>query len=258
LSKLPLHSDSLQSLKGVGPKVLERLNKLGLRCIQDILFHLPYRYEDRTQVVFIGSLRQGVCALVEGVVDHAQVAYSRKGKSRRMLLVHLSDGTGSILLRFFYFNKQQQQALVTGARLRCFGDVRLGGGSLEIVHPEYTQIKQHENLALKDALTPVYHTIDGVSQVLLRRLSQQCLAREHQYYSLKDALHYVHRPPPEADLKQMFEGRHASQVRLIFEELLAQHLSLQALRNKNRQKTAEKLNSNNHLIFQFLKSLPFE
>jgi len=275
LSRLLLHTDSLQHLKGVGPKVLERLNKLGLHCIQDVLFHLPYRYEDRTQVISIGALKQGVSALIEGEIDHAEVAFTRKGKSRRMLLVHLSDGTGSLLLRFFYFNKQQQQALVAGVKLRCFGEVRSGVASLEIVHPEYTQLRQDEFVPVIEALTPVYHTIDGVSQILLRRLSEQCLAllnndqllpeylsedffSTHQYYSLKDALHYVHRPPAKADLKQLFEGRHVSQIRLIFEELLAQHLSLQVLRHKNRQRAAGKLNSDNHLLFQFIKSLPFE
>ncbi len=271
----PLHTDSLDCLKGVGPRVLERLNKLGLNCIQDVLFHLPYRYEDRTQIIPIGSLRPATSALIEGEINHAEVTFTRKGKSRRMLLVHMSDGTGSLLLRFFYFNKQQQQALVAGSRLRCFGDVRSGPSSLEIVHPEYSQLNPGETLPVKQALTPVYHTVDGVSQTLLRRLSEQCLAlldndqllseylsesffKKHKYYLLKDALRYVHRPPPDADLNLMFNAQHISQIRLIFEELLAQHLSLQTLRNKARNKTARKLNSDNHLLFKFLKSLPFK
>jgi len=275
LAKLLTYSDSLENLKGVGPKVLERLSKLGLCSIQDALFHLPFRYEDRTRVIAIGALRQGMSALIEGTIDHAEVAFTRKGKSRRMLLVHLSDATGSLLLRFFYFNKQQQQALVSGVKLRCFGDVRLSSSKLEIVHPEYTQVQQNADATVAEALTPVYHTIDGVSQILLRRLSEQCLAllsnkdfipeylseiffRHHPYYSLADALYYVHRPPADADLSALLEGRHASQVRLIFEELMAQHLSLQSLRNKNRRRPAEKLISENHLLYQFIKSLPFE
>lgn len=268
------HSDSLIQLKGVGPKVLERLNKLGLKCIQDVLFHLPYRYEDRTHIVPVGSLRQGQSSLFEGTIDYVETAFTRKGKRRRMLLVHLSDGTGSILLRYFYFNKQQQQALVAGVRLRCFGDVRFGSSSLEIVHPEYSIINQTVVTPVEEVLTPVYHTTDGVSQTLLRRISGQCLEllndnllpdylssnlfHQNEYYSLSDALRYVHRPPVGADINLLFEAQHASQIRLIFEELLAQHLSLQTLRARNRKHSAEKLSSDNHLLYQFIKSLPFE
>jgi len=269
------YSSSLIQLKGVGPKVLERLSKLGLSTIEDVLFHLPFRYEDRTRVVCIGSLRHGQSALIEATVDYASVAFTRKGKSRRMLLVHVTDGTGSILLRFFYFNKQQQEALVAGSRLRFFGDVRFGASSLEIVHPEYSQIINDASAGLEKTLTPVYHTTDGVSQFLLRRLSEQCLELlnkedvlpdflpkqifdQENYYSLADAIKYVHRPPVNANINELFEAQHASQLRLIFEELLAQHLSLQSLREKNRKHTAVSLQSNNHLLFQFVKSLPFE
>jgi len=269
------HTDSLTCLKGVGPKVLERLSKLGLSTIQDVLFHLPYRYEDRTRVVPIGALRQGQSSLIEGTIDYASVAFTRKGKSRRMLLVHLSDGTGNILLRFFYFNKQQQQNLVAGTRLRCFGDVRYGASSLEIVHPEYSQLNSEEVVPVAETLTPVYHTTDGVSQILLRRLSEQCLEllasdnvlpdylpekifEKDNYYSLVDALQYVHRPPTNANVNDLMEGQHAAQVRLIFEELLSQHLSLQTLRAKNRKHKAVKLNSDNHLLYEFTKTLPFK
>ncbi len=273
-------SSDLTQLKGVGPKVQEKLSRLGLNTIQDILFHLPFRYEDRTRVVPIRMLRHGQSALIEATIDNVKIGFTRKGKSRRMLIVKVSDISGSLTLRFFYFNKSQQQALVEGVKLRCFGDVRFGVSSLEIVHPEYTQITEDTPLAKEDALTPVYHTIDGVSQILLRRLSAQCLAlltqdkvladylhakflpgewfQQETLYSLESAIKYVHRPPPDANVKQLFEASHHAQLRLIFEELLAQHLSLQALRNKNRKYAAANLQSNNHLLYQFIKSLPFE
>jgi len=269
------HSSSLINLKGVGPKVQDKLSKLGLNTIQDILFYLPYRYEDRTQVIPVAALRHGQSSLIEVTIDSASIAFSRKGKSRRMLLVQVSDVTGSLMLRFFYFNKQQQEMLIEGAKLRCFGDVRYGASSLEIVHPEYSLINDTNNAEMEDSLTPVYHTTDGVSQILLRRLSAQCLEflnnesllpdylnetlfEQDEYYSLSDALRYVHRPPTGANMNQLFEAQHASQLRLIFEELIAQHLSLQALREKNRHRTASKLQSDNHLLFKFIKSLPFE
>ena len=269
------HSSDLTQLKGVGPKVQERLSKLGLNSVQDILFHLPYRYEDRTRVVAIGTVRHGQSVLIEATIDYVKVAFTRKGKSRRMLLVHVTDGTGSLLLRFFYFNKQQQQKLVEGIKLRCFGDVRFGASSLEMVHPEYVQINEHTPVHMEESLTPVYHTTDGVSQFLLRRLTDQCLEllnketyladyltpdilKLKNYYSLADALKYVHRPPARANVNELFEAKHASQLRLIFEELLAQHLSLQVLREKNRKLSAACLQSDNHLLYQFIKSLPFD
>jgi ATP-dependent DNA helicase RecG len=268
------HTDSLLKLKGVGPRVAEKLVKLGLHNIQDVLFNLPYRYEDRSRIVSIGTLRQGQSALIEGVINYADTGFTRSGKRRRMLLVHLSDGTGSILLRFFYFNKQQQQNLQAGKRVRCFGDVRFGASSLEIVHPEYSLLTEQTNAEIEACLTPVYHTTDGVSQVLLRRLSEQCLAllnndlledylppalrAETQAYSLSEAIRYVHRPPVDADLNQLLEGSHPAQARLVFEELLAHHLSLQTLRVNARQQPAAKLLTDNHLLYQFIKSLPFE
>jgi len=270
-----MHSSGLLQLKGVGPKVLERLSKLGLQTVEDVLFHLPFRYEDRTQVVPIGSLRHGQSALIEASVDYASVAFTRKGKSRRMLLVHVTDGTGSLLLRFFYFNKQQQDALVAGSKHRFFGEVRYGASALEIVHPEYTAINDNAPAPMEQSLTPVYHTTDGVSQFLLRRLSSQCLEllnksevlpeylnrdtfQQDDYFSLAGAIKYVHRPPANANTQELFEGQHAAQLRLIFEELLAHHLSLQSLREKNRKHRAAKLQSENHLLYQFIKSLPFE
>jgi len=269
------HDYDLLQLKGVGPKVAEKLSKIGLNTIQDVLFHLPFRYEDRTRVVPIGSLHQGQSALIEGEIDYADISFTRSGKRRRVLLVHLTDGTGSVVLRFFYFNKQQQQALCAGAKLRCFGDARLGKSSLEMVHPEYTQISEQFSPVQDNSLTPVYHTTDGVSQILLRRLSSQCLELldaasllpdylssnkflGEEDYTLADAIRYVHRPPKGANLNELLNAQHASQTRLIFEELLAHHLSLQILRAKNRQHPAAKLESENHLLYKFIKSLPFE
>jgi len=164
------HSSHLTQLKGVGPKVQEKLSKLGLNVVQDVLFHLPYRYEDRTHIISIAALRHGQSALIEGTIESANIAFTRKGKSRRMLIVQLADASGSVTLRFFYFNRQQQGALVVGTKLRCFGDVRYGVSSLEIVHPEYSTITSQTTAPIEKSLTPVYHTVDGVSQILLRRL----------------------------------------------------------------------------------------
>jgi len=115
---------SVNVLKGVGPAVAEKLKKLEIYNIQDVLFHLPMRYEDRTKITPLGALQFGQQALIEGVIDHSEVKFG--GKGRRSLLCHLSDNTGAIVLRFFHFNKAQQANLSVGKRLRCFGETRRG------------------------------------------------------------------------------------------------------------------------------------
>jgi len=262
-------------LKGVGPRVAEHLKKININNVEDVLFHLPYRYEDRSRVVAIGALRPGQASVIEGIIDHAEVAFTRRGKSRRMLLCHISDGTGSILLRFFHFNKIQQNKLIKGCRLRCFGEARFGASSLEIIHPEYEQLLSDEPNKTQDYLTPVYPTTEGVHQALLRRISDQVLSlinnenilqelipedlsKSFNLYSLKKALNYVHRPPTNADLGLLSDGLHASQQRLAFEELLAQHLSLQKVRQQTRRYESYPLQSKVDLIEKFVVALPFE
>ncbi|HXG28934.1 MAG TPA: OB-fold nucleic acid binding domain-containing protein, partial [Nevskiales bacterium] len=140
-------------LRGVGPAVAERLKALGLDTLQDLLFHLPLRYEDRTHLTALAQLRPGQSALVAARVERAEVRYA----GRRMLLVSASDGTGRIWLRFFHFSAEQQRRLqLPGQWLRAYGEVRVGKQGLEIVHPEY-QLVADEAAArtVVPALTPV-------------------------------------------------------------------------------------------------------
>ncbi|MDQ1363407.1 MAG: ATP-dependent helicase RecG, partial [Pseudomonadota bacterium] len=257
-------------LKGVGASVAEKLNKLGIFSVQDVLFHLPYRYEDRTRVAAIGSLQHGDAISIKGRIDYVDVAFSRRGHSRRMLLCHVSDGTGSLLLRFFHFNKQQQEALQPGRFIRCFGEARVGTNTLEMVHPEYRLSDTETGDVVEETLTPVYPAGDGVQQTLLRRLTQQALNLLQQKnilpdylpeylhaFSLNDALQTVHRPPADADVDLLMTGMHPAQQRLAFEELLAQHLGLQLLRKQTRQHSAWPLNAENVLYKKFIHSLPY-
>ena len=127
-------------LKRVGPKLAERLHKLGIDTVADLLFHLPARYQDRSRLRALADLRDGDEALVEGVVTDAQIAHGR----RRSLKVWLRDGQadpaaaggGGVLLRFFHFSRAQAEGMRPGAHLRCFGQVRQGPQTLEMVHPE--------------------------------------------------------------------------------------------------------------------------
>ncbi|HXQ63378.1 MAG TPA: hypothetical protein VN787_00875, partial [Steroidobacteraceae bacterium] len=140
------------ALKGVGESLAAKLAKLGIETVQDLLFLLPLRYEDRTRIVPIGTLRPGERAVVEGGIELAEVAFRR----RRQLLVRISDGSGFLTLRFFYFTGAQQAQLQRGVRLRCYGEARRGTLGLEIVHPEYRRAEGPDAQRTEDSLTPVY------------------------------------------------------------------------------------------------------
>jgi len=255
-------------LRGVGPALAEKLAKLGVRQVQDLLFVLPMRYEDRTQVLPIGGLRPGTRTVVEGEVQLTEVVYRR----RRQLLCRISDGTGSLTLRFFYFSGAQQAGLARGTRIRCFGEVRRGPLGLEIVHPEYRRLGA-EAAPLEEVLTPIYPTTEGVPQPRLRSLIEIALREAEasgvrdwipasmleklELPSLIDALTMMHRPPRDAHLPELLSGRHPAQRRLAFEELLAHQLTLRRLREKVKGDPAPPLRAGGTLQKRFLQSLPF-
>ncbi len=263
-------SDPVTSLNGVGPGLQQKLSKLGIEIIQDVLFHLPYRYIDRTRITPIGSLRPGHDAYIQGEIELSQIRYGK----RRSLLCRVTDGTGAVMLRFFYFSKSQEKGLQRGKTIRCYGQVRRGPNSLEIVHPEYRHI-ENMDVALDEQLTPVYPSTEGLQQTRLRKLSDQALLAlktdtkglvellPDEVLSLQnlpklaDALEFVHRPPPDADIPLLIENKHPAQQRLAYEELLAHQLSLLELRDELRAEVAPAFSCSKKLIPAFLKQLPF-
>jgi ATP-dependent DNA helicase RecG len=265
----PLDERPVTSLRGVGTALAATLERLGLHTVQDVLFHLPLRYEDRTRVVPIGTLRAGDRAVVEGEVQLAEVVYRR----RRALLCRIADGSGFLTLRFFYFSAAQQEALVRGARLRCFGEARPGPAGLEIVHPEYRRVTPGTPSPAEEGLTPVYPTTEGVQQGRMRMLTALALAQLPGgglrdwvtpevlgmvgLPSLEAALAYVHRPPPQADLEALNAARHPAQRRLAFEELLAHQISLRQLRQAADLDDAWPLAPRAGLVERCLERLPF-
>jgi len=270
LNSKPLAQISVSTLKGVGPKGAERLAKLGILSLQDLLFHLPLRYQDRTRITPIGSLSQSDQVVIEGEVELSDIRFGR----RRSLLVQVADGTGAIMLRFFHFSSAQRATLGRGVRLRCFGEIRKGPSSFEMVHPEYQLITDTKSQKLEAELTPIYPTTEGMHQLTWRTLTQQVidqlaaspetladllpLEQQHTRPSLAEALYYLHRPPPDAPLAQLFEGQHPAQQRLIFEELTAHQISLRQLRQQQQQVPAPPLKSSGKRQQQLLNNLPFK
>jgi ATP-dependent DNA helicase RecG len=220
-------------------------------------------------VVPIGTLRAGDRAVVEGEVQLAEVVFRR----RRALLCRIADGSGSLTLRFFHFSAAQQESLARGTRIRCFGEARPGPAGLEIVHPEYRKILPGATEAAGDSLTPVYPTTEGVQQGRMRALTTLALAQLPDgglrdwvtpdvlgmvgLPSLEAALRYVHRPPPDADIEALNDGRHQAQRRLAFEELLAHQLSLRLLRQAADRDDAWPLPRRSDLVDHCLARLPF-
>jgi ATP-dependent DNA helicase RecG len=258
-------------LKGVGPRNAQRLQRLGISSVQDLLFHLPLHYQDRTRIAPLGGLRPGDQAVVEGTVEHAEVRIGR----RRSLLARIADGTGFLVLRFFHFSAAQQSTLAAGTRLRCFGEVRMGPSSLEMVHPEYRRVGPDEPPSGEASLTPIYPTTEGMHQLTWRDLTDKALGLLDGDEALTDwlpadllsglglpglveAVRFLHRPPPDARLDRLAAGRHPAQQRLAFEELLAHQLSLRRLRHEHRRVPAPRLVGDGALRRALEGTLPFE
>ncbi|MGC9492307.1 ATP-dependent DNA helicase RecG [Vibrio genomosp. F10] len=262
LSAIPL-----TSLSGVGAKVSEKLEKVGLNTVQDLLFHLPYRYEDRTRVYPIAKLHAGLWAAVQGKVMSVDTIFGK----RKMLAVKISDGNGTITLRFFNFTAGIKNNFSEGKWVHAYGEIKRGGMGLEIIHPDFKFSSPEQSPDTEQTLTPVYPTTDGLRQLTLRNITDQALALldkaavqellpaglyDHQQ-TLAQALHTIHRPPPTIDLEQFDEGKHPAQLRLIIEELLAQNLSMLAVRSKGQQDHAIALPAVDTLKKQLLEQLPF-
>ncbi|PKG64411.1 MULTISPECIES: ATP-dependent DNA helicase RecG [Pseudoalteromonas] len=267
MSKPSLNQYPITELKGVGPKMAERLLKLGILTVQDMLFHLPLRYEDRTRLYAINELSLHSHVSVEATIETSQITFGK----RRMLVCQINDGTGRLTLRFFNFTAAQKNAFSAGKIIRCFGEVRRGRVGFEMSHPEYSISDTSNEQPVATTLTPVYSTTEGLKQLSIRALSEQAIDLLNKYsveelmpsqwqpsnMPLSDALLLLHRPPNDVDVTALEQGTHPAQQRLVFEELLAQNLSLLKVREQGQQVKAVALNPVNTLESQFLEQLPF-
>lgn len=255
-------------LKGAGPKVAERLGKLGIETVEELLFHLPFRYEDRTRIVPIGSLRPEQPAVIEGEVLLCDITFGK----RRSLLCKISDNTGTVSLRFYHFSAAQKNNLERGAKIRVYGEARVGASGLEFYHPEY-QVAWSSLPPLEKALTPVYPTTEGVSQLLLRKMMREALTalkqqpprdllpesvlQQQGLPSLQLALQKLHAPLPDDPVDLLLAGEHPSVRRLVVEEMIAHQLGMLSRRAGQRAHDAPIFNTDG-LRRALLDSLPFK
>ena len=249
---------------GVGSQLAARLVRLDIRRPDDVLLHLPLRYEDETRLSAIAACREGAPALVEGEVVSCEVSL----RGRRQLIARVRDDSGTLVARWLNFYPSQQRQLEPGRRVRLFGEVRGGFFGDEMIHPRVRTVEAGE--ALPDALTPVYPTTAGLAQSALRRLAQSALAdfqdeellpaavqAELGLPSFAEALGMLHRPPPGVALDALEDRTHPAWRRIKFEELLVQQLSLRRAYNARRARNAPKLPARGRLTAALLERLPF-
>lgn len=255
----------LIDLKGVGPALVSKLQKLKVHNQYDLLFLLPIRYEDKTSLHKISALVAGEKALIQGFVVLTTVVY----RGRRMLISQLSDDTGIITLRFFHFSKQQARRLAKNTVVRCFGQTRKTASGLEMIHPEYQIINPENPAPLEAGLTPIYPTTEGLQQGRLRKIVRAALeqqidtieellpasiVKELGLVPLTESLREIHQPSQ----KNIVNGHQSlARKRLIIEELLANQLALKRLKRHTKKEPAMAL-ANRLLKESLIKNLPFK
>jgi ATP-dependent DNA helicase RecG len=254
----------------------DQLARLGLVRDQELVLHLPLRYEDHTRIVPLAALRAGELQQAEGTVVNTDIQY----RPRRQLVCLLEEVAGDtrsraqLVLRFFHFYPNQQKALAPGRRVRVFGDVREGHFGLEIVHPQFKVVEP--GAPLPDRLTPVYPTTAGLGQETLRKVIARALASDPALtadslpdevaaraglWKFADAVQFLHAPPPRLArlAQQALDARtHPAWTRLKFDEIVAQQLSLKAHRKARAARRAPVLTGTGTLTGELLSRVPFK
>ena len=253
----------------------DKLARLGIAREEDLVLHLPLRYEDHTRLVPLARVKVGETLQTEGTVVNVDIQY----RPRRQLVCLLEDGPDGdararLVLRFFSFYPNQQKALAVGTRVRVYGDVREGYFGPEIVHPQFRVVR--DDTPLEDRLTPVYPTTAGLGQETLRKVIARALAadparlaetlpdeviRRRKLWKFGDAVTFLHAPPPRlaAITQKALDARtHPAWTRLKFDELCAQQLSLKAHRAARARRNAPVLTGTGSLSRQLLDRVGFK
>lgn len=260
----------ISSLKGVGSKITEKLIKLQIHCVGDLLLHCPHRYEDRTRLTMIRDLVAEQSAVVQGRIVQVKL----EGRQKKRATITIEDSSGVLGLLFFHFHQSLQQRYEVGKMVRCFGQVKISMKGKQIIHPECEIIE--ENQPMPASLSAVYPTVAGLSQFWLRKMIA-CLLKDYtQHYqnqidnfaqlltteipmlSWLDALNTIHQPLPDVNIEQLMQKNHPAYMRLITEELLSHHISLQQLKTSAKARPAVAFHLKENILEDFLSRLSFE
>ena len=260
---------SIQNIKGVGPKGAISLNNLGIFTISDAAFHLPFRYEDRSFITPITDANYQTPVLIEGEIMKSTVVF----RGRRMLFSEIYDGTGKLTMRMFNFAMAQHKALEKGKMIRCYGTITPGPNGKQMIHPQYQVFEKEDSIEVEKNLTPIYPTTSGLQQNKLKKIIENSLEfcdkhnllkeeskdKEYsQYGNLLETLKFLHKPPVETNLNELIEGKHPAQQALIKEELVAHMLCAGILKNELEGRSGPSMKEISMHEDVFLKSLPFD
>ena len=259
----------IQNIRGVGPKIADTLSNLGIYQVEDAAFHLPYKYEDRTNLTPIGDAPYETPLLIEGEIVKSTVVF----RGRRMLITEIFDGTGRLTMRMFHFAFAQHKNLKEGHRIRCFGTIRHGPKGKEMIHPQYQVFSKDEEVEIEDHLTPIYPSTSNLQQGRLRKLIQGSIVYcqknnllkenwetedEGGFKDLLSALTFIHNPPTETSLELLSSGQHPAQRKLIKEELVAHILCSGMLKRETELRKSPLMQSASRQENLLLGSLGFE
>ncbi len=253
-----------ESLAFATPAIRERLARLGVHRLADLVLHLPLRYEDETELVPIAQAPPGTSVQVEGTVIETRIEF----RPRRQLLCRIEDASGTLTMRFFNFYPSQQKALARGTQVRLVGEIRRGLFGAETIHPRYRTVRA--DTPLPESLTPVYPTTAGLSQDGIRKIVARALGetdlsetlpedvRRHLgLQSFEVSVRLLHNPPPTADAASLQERSHPAWQRLKFDELLAQQLSMRLHYQRRSRIRAHSLGESGELPRRLVRKLPF-
>ncbi len=253
----------ITDLKGVGPKMAETLAKLGIKTYLDMLFHLPYRYQDRTRISLIADIQPGDIAIIEGRIFKKEMTRGR----RSTLLIWLQDDSGVMAIRFFNYNAGMIKRFEELQTIRCYGEVKYGFNRLEMSHPEILNFAQ-KDIKLEERLTPIYSLTAGLSQRQMQSLIDALLDELHDHnfptylhnppINLKDALYFLHKPPTDVDIKKLEEKRYPEQQMMALEEIVAHQVALKRSRALFQTEKAFPIHLLDESKPAFLAGLPFE
>ena len=271
-----MKSESLQKniaeIKGVGPKVKEELNKIGINYIQDALFLLPKKYENRTKLTSIKDLVPGEAFQFEGEILESKTIFP----GRRSFMARISDGTGFLQIRLFYFSYAQANAFKVGLHVRGYGVVRSNGSLLQVFHPSYKIFESSKRPILDDTLTPIYSLgSTNLTQFRTRNIIKECL-KEIEYLNLneveidsifrkqkisslsvKDALLKIHNPSVDDDIIKINNYKHEAQERLIVEELATNLIGVKIASEKINKLRAQEMKASEEELKTFKENFPF-